>query len=438
MTAQNDRDAILAIVIGLATEMAGDEQPAHAPSKEIIKRFKEESREVSRLIAQKKPVGRRLHTVVIPIVWEMETGIPADQIDRGAETAMRGVLERWQRDPKLSTLLEIPASRAIDASGSHDDDAAVEATALSAVCDLFVYASARQFGVPSIFELRDGLADKLVVTDVGAVRVDDVHVPLPGFYIQMPPGALKVDDGMGGWHPVSIVGVAEEIDRSGRHIVGVFHTEPSWGSAGPGSGVRWSRVTVEISLPERLRSAGIEDAETGVLERGEEQGSFVMWQGNELSFKDGLHLLTRFVINFCLYLSSPNPDVLPATGRQTWEDVIEKIDEIEGVGGDVEPPRGKRRVVIGRNFAVWDVGRNTKRLVKLVATDILVRGHWRRQAHGPGRRLRRPIWIEPFIRRATGAEAGRDYSVVDRDDLKKNPYFDASWLHEPRPGRRGP
>lgn len=28
--------------------------------------------------------------------------------------------------------------------------------------------------------------------------------------------------------------------------------------------------------------------------------------------------------------------------------------------------------------------------------QFLVRGHWRQQAHGPGRTLRKPIWIEPF------------------------------------------
>jgi hypothetical protein len=50
-----------------------------------------------------------------------------------------------------------------------------------------------------------------------------------------------------------------------------------------------------------------------------------------------------------------------------------------------------------------------------------VRGHWRRQVHGPRWSLRQVIWIEPFVRRPTGADAeGHEYAVKDDHDLKKN------------------
>jgi hypothetical protein len=47
-------------------------------------------------------------------------------------------------------------------------------------------------------------------------------------------------------------------------------------------------------------------------------------------------------------------------------------------------------------------------------TDVVVRGHWRRQAHGPKFSLRKVIWIEPHVRLPTGVEpAGHDYQVKE-------------------------
>jgi hypothetical protein len=271
-----------------------------------------------------------------------------------------------------------------------------------------------------VFELRDGLADKLVLTSADAVKPSDVRPPLPGFYIQMPPGALELRNVHTGWHKATFVGVAEsfvhEGPRAGRALTSVFWCEPNERS---GSATDDNAQVVFISLPENYPGS-IEQYESTIVgddnPRGPKQ-SFVRWQGKDLSFEEGHQLLRKFVINFCLYISSPNPDVQPTGGKQKWKDVVDKAEGARGAG-----PHAKRQVTIGKNFSLWDVGRNVRRLQKLTATDILVRGHWTHQVHGVGRALRKVIWIEPFVRRPTGGEVeGHEYAVEPGRDVKENP-----------------
>lgn len=396
----------------LSETIESGEAYAHVP-KDTRKRILDVMEEVDRIWKQGKPVQRRVQTVLGPLMWQAQTGIEPEKLDLGSATEIEHLMQPgWTQ--QWDNLVNIAAHAVLGSIQIHQrfDEETFNASVQIPFVALFIYMSARRFGTPSVFELRDNLAEKLVLTDVDAIKPSDVQLPLPGFYIQMPPGALELWNDQTGWHQASFVGVAESLveggPRRGRTLDTLFWCEPNARST---SATDDNAQVSFISLPEDYEGS-LEDYEASiketVLDRVRVKRPFVKWQGRELGFEDGFKLLRKFVVNFCLYLSSPNPDIQPTGGKQTWKEVVDKAEDARKHG-----PRARRQVTIGKNFSLWDVGRRTEKLQRmLTATDILVRGHWRPQAHGPRWSLRKIIWIEPFVRRPTGADAaGHEYRV---------------------------
>jgi hypothetical protein len=389
--------------------------------KEVKEKVLDAMDEVEKLWKAGKPVQRRAQTVLAPVMWQAQTGIAPEKLDLGTATDLEDLMQPGFT-PQWSQFINIAAHSLL---GSYQMYGRITETAFMVAIQLpftslFIYMQARRFGTPSVFELRDSLAEKLVLTEADEISPRDVRPPLPGFYIQMPPGALELRNVHTGWHKVTFIGVASAFvhagPRAGRTLMSLFWCEPNERST---SATDDNAQVSFISLPENY-DGSIEQYETTIrtdTAEGVPERSFVRWQGKELPYEEGHKLLRKFVISFCLYLSSPNPDIQPTGGKQTWKDVVEKAEGAHAAG-----PHVRRQVTIGKNFSLWDVGRNVRRLQKLTATDILVKGHWRRQAHGVARLLRRVIWIEPFVRRPTGGEVeGHEYDVRADRDVKENP-----------------
>lgn len=378
--------------------------------------------EVEKAWKQGKSIQRKQQTVLGPLMWQAMTGIAPEDLNIGTAEEMVDLMQPGFT-PQWGKLLDIAAHSVLGALQLYGHQRMTEAAFLSAVqlpfTSLYIYMSARRFGAPSVFELRDGLAEKLTLTDLNGIKPDDVRPPLPGFYIQMPPGALELWNESTGWHKVSLVGVAEgrsdEGLRQGRVLMVVFWCEPNARSRSPSDD---NAQVVFVSLPEgydgsvEQYEASLDEAKRGAFE-SKSRKPFVRWDGAELSYQDGFALLRKLIVNFCLYLSSPNPDIEPTGAKQVWKDVVTKVGAVVKAVG----PRARRQVTIGKHVALWDVGRKVARLTReMTATDVLVRGHWRHQAHGPARSLRQIMWIEPHVRRPTGGEAAHEYNV------KKNAY----------------
>jgi hypothetical protein len=370
--------------------------------------------EVEKLWRQGKPVQRRSQTVLSPMLWHVQTGIAPEDLDMGTATDLIDLM-RPGNTKQWKQLIDVAANALLgqlQMYGHRMSGQQFFAAIQLPFTALFIYMSARRFGAPSVFELRDSLAEKLILTDADSVRPRDVRPPLPGFYIQMPPGALEMWNSVTGWHKVSLVGVAEgranDGPREGRLLLSLFWGEPNEKST---SATDDNAQVNFVSLPEGF-DGSIEEYEATIDDDGmdsrRERRPFVRWQGVEFAYEDGYKLLRKFVVNFCLYLSSPNPDIQPTGGRQTWPEVVEKAEHARRAGSGA-----RRQVTIGKNFSLWDVGRQVTRIQRtLTKDDILVRGHFRQQAHGPGRALRKVIWIEPFVRRPTGGDVeGHDYAV---------------------------
>lgn len=100
-------------------------------------------------------------------------------------------------------------------------------------------------------------------------------------------------------------------------------------------------------------------------------------------------LLRNLVKGACIVLEGAEPKVPPRGGK--WS------SPLRGKNG---PPEGVQ-YELGKEVAI-DLRQELRRVLggsregASPAVQFLVRGHWRNQAHGEGRALRRRQWIEPF------------------------------------------
>ena len=149
-------------------------------------------------------------------------------------------------------------------------------------------------------------------------------------------------------------------------------------------------------------------------------GSVEMGVSDEDFYDSGLQF-ARTVLNAALYLSSADAEMQevlsPREGldaqaaatrsapkRKRLRDEAKKISALDYV--EVGASVGPIRVEPGRDApGDTEVPTGIRRNVR-----FLVRGHWRHQAHGPGRSLRRLMWIRPF------------YKGPEMADLVNRPY----------------
>lgn len=296
----------------------------------------------------------------------------------------------------------------------------------TALYPVWSYMQGIRFGSPNVFSVRDSLVEKLMNTDIDNVHGEDIRLPLPCIYVSMPFGekTLLMRNEDTGMHEVSLVSIAEGEREGERALFCVFYGEPRADGSSTTDDHVYSfsfGLPPDGSLRQLLDRRAAEDAQR-LRDDGIEitvQRDMLRFYDESFDFEDALALLRRFVINFCLYLSSPGADIEPTkSGQGQWESVREEPQQRRT---SVRVSHGKKRRSSKKRaegsadliYTTWDVGRNVTRLQRtLSATDILVRGHFRRQAHGAGRLLRKVIWIEPHIRLATGEEPqGHEYKV---------------------------
>lgn len=159
----------------------------------------------------------------------------------------------------------------------------------------------------------------------------------------------------------------------------------------PGAAVRHLSLAPGTKLEDALR--------TDWLKRGKAKTDAVSAGDDEMFFGPGLRMM-RIVANSILYLSSANPDV------------SEGLREPARSGGSTLSSKEKRR--LERSVTKLDytlVGRSTTpyqgpsaAIGKQLTERIQTRGHWKSQAHGPGRLERKIIFIEPYWRGPDAAE----------------------------------
>lgn len=273
----------------------------------------------------------------------------------------------------------------------------------------------------SWFRVSEGLSYKLLATDLKGAVVGDLKLPLPAFYIEIPAGMFWLEDQQTGWHEVRMLGAVlgniteKTIARAraagdhtvndaliGERLVVEAYGEPNATSISPFDDTwifkSYNVENKDLDIHESLeRISGPERDHEAHLNRGKIGNRII--DGWELR-----QVMIRFVLNLCIYLGSEK-----ATVEHVHEAEVKRLHngkKFKLLRKHIqEKIRGLQRDMV---FAVGSDVTISPEMKELVANEgsgthtltyrTLVRGHWRNQAHGPGRALRTRRWIEPHIR----------------------------------------
>lgn len=272
---------------------------------------------------------------------------------------------------------------------------------------------------PNWFRLSDGLSWKLATTELRGIRPSDVKLPFPGFYVEVPDGLFQIFCNTTGMHTVRALGVSEgwapAIDRvEGRRLLIHVYCDPNENSTDVGDDfVMWIEVPLfdESRTVDQMVLEDESDEPAAYKYDGRHGGTFA---GNVVTNAKLRELVRKFVMNILLYMNSDKADV-----RHVHRDKVRALKKSKGRKKNKER-RGKLE-----KENTWIVGTNVifdPRVKNLAESGregqslrfkSLVRGHWRQQAHGEGRKLRRLLWIEPHVRGGDlpGKVLGHNYSI---------------------------
>jgi len=253
---------------------------------------------------------------------------------------------------------------------------------------------------PAWFELKEDLAYSLLGTRLTGVRPSDVRLPLPGFYIELPPGLMTLHNNLTGRHEVRCVCVCEgfphKYDKEpflptaddvgyGRRLLIIAYCEPNENSVTPEDD-----NILYFSLPLFDETKTIEElieydhAVTGDDWRDDKVGgSFAGVDRTNLQLRN---LLRSFVVNFLLYLSAPESDVTHKHANRIRQ--LRKGKKTRRVREQIKRLQDKPFWVVGSRVVVDPAVKaavqhaGTKRGPQK-AVNVLVMGHWRKQWFGP-------------------------------------------------------
>lgn len=278
--------------------------------------------------------------------------------------------------------------------------------------------------VSNWFRPSEGLVYKLLATDLKGAVVGDLKLPMAAFYIELPPAMFYNHDPKTGWHELRALTIlrgtitshtiqqailagdthAAETPVGDRLIIEAY-CEPNENSVGPFDD-SWLFKSYDIINPHQdiettlSLSVARDDSNYERKLNRSRLGDRIL---DGLEFRD---VLLRFVLNFCVYLGSER-----ATTKPLHEEEIQRLHQGKKFKNLRKPVQSRIRDL--QNDKVFLVGTDVtvdhefKTLVKTgggvgqaLTYRVLVRGHYRNQAHGPKHALRVRKWIEPHVRGA--------------------------------------
>jgi hypothetical protein len=296
------------------------------------------------------------------------------------------------------------------------------------------------------FRLENELAFSLLSTHLRGVKAGDVVFPFPGFYVELPAGLISLFSPDCGLHEMRTICVCEGVfNRPSKDKMARSFSELSEGDWKATTGRKASIICFgegnESSLGPRGYSAqgyvltlhddslSLEDLGKGVSDVVERHSMEVSkandYVGTVLGSKVVGHELEKtvlsFVVNFLLYLSSKDADILPVD-RPVFK-VLRKKKKSAMARRKIKALQDLPDFIVGSRVVIDPRVRQTMQSSAAVggiskAVNVLVRGHWRHVWHGkkteesPKGEGRRPVWVQPFVRnKATGAVLGHQYEV---------------------------
>jgi hypothetical protein len=279
---------------------------------------------------------------------------------------------------------------------------------------------------PNIFALSYSLSIRLALTELRGVMSNDIRMPFPGLFLQLPVGILQLRDKTG-WHNVRIVTLAQS-------ECGEVTTVYARLTGGPGdaSGSKYDDAFDWVGIHLRHGSS-LEEMGDWVAEQREQQATppppevamdielmkrnfprdkdtalEVRWLGSPIDPEQYRCNAKRFLVNVLLYLSSPQCETHNLGSSRAKLEV-----ELARAYRERTRVAIRNRMMFGAR--TWSVGKNEPLIetteLRRLTYKTAVRGHWRNQACGPKLSQRRLLWIRPHTRGPGDQAVAHDYSA---------------------------
>jgi hypothetical protein len=295
---------------------------------------------------------------------------------------------------------------------------------------------------PSWFEIKDDFAHALLATKLKGVKAGDVKLPLPGFYIELPPGLMTLLNNLTGEHVVRAISVCEGVTSPdaiqegaltyfefpekvayGRRLLIMVYCDPNENSDNPEDDnllyfslpLYDDEMTIEDMLEHDREVAGSDwrDEKVG--------GTFAGVPRTNLQIRN---VLQSFVVNFLIYLSSPEADVTHKHADRIRQLRKGKKRKSTRARQAVERLKAQPSWVVGSRVVVDPDVRESVRHAGTSrgpqkAVNVQVMGFWRRQWRGK-KTPEKPKgqewywkWIKPFVRNKVEGQPvlGHEYKV---------------------------
>ena len=265
-----------------------------------------------------------------------------------------------------------------------------------------------ELGGKRIYEVSPGLADQLRHTELRGLKTDDLQLPFPSIFISVPPqAALHALDPNTGKHQVDGVYIVED---KGHNLGRVWHVLVTGLSKDPSNPLDDATHFFRVELP---ADATLEEA----LER-----TRATMEKEWVQFADGTDGrlwaeavkwvdIFRWAMNVVVYATWGD-----AVRDEMWMSKEAKLlheraqkapkgsEKRKRLHEELRDANTQKYTYLGRGvvYEPEEGGVDGRKL----NVRVRVQGHWRNQAHGEGRALRKTIWIQPFWRGPEGGEIG--------------------------------
>lgn len=250
-----------------------------------------------------------------------------------------------------------------------------------------------------VFDVSSALAEKLRHTELRGLTADDLKLPYPNIYIMVPPEAdLQIYNLDSDWHRVVGIYLTEDVDGQGRRcwrFMVCGEPKPQKVVAGLVDD-NDALIYFHVSLP-----AGVPLDTTVALAHEETLND--LKEAKSLHVSGFEHMLDKWkdifhwAMNVVLYQAMDGADREEAIANEAAKKLLEQLKQApkgskqrERLNEKLGKTHQMHRIFLGRHVGRpggWQL-----------TVKVLVTGHWRNQAHGPGRLLRKLIWIEPHWR----------------------------------------
>ena len=252
------------------------------------------------------------------------------------------------------------------------------------------YKALTESDTPMWVTPTEDLALLLANTDAKGVFGRDVQFPSASINVIVPPG-LFTSEFIGGT-TVSCISICASAAPYGRMVdtlsylseTGAIETDlspmPQIMTYGLGDDEEISLSRLKESMSAKLSSDASDGGSFGVLGRSVDLSEFTA-------------MLFNFCANLLLYITSQSDVTKQRKSLGTIKD--------KGKGKKRKRPLSEvEEWVVGTEVKLDTSSRESfrKGASSTISYSFIVRGHWRNQAHGPNRELRKRIWIKPFVK----------------------------------------